>query len=163
MEYNRLLAKEKILKEKLAKDKETTLNTWEIAQNYQDPVLAEDPNQAASALGSHRIRRDHYKGMSNEDAAVVYESNRLQQDELRAKREAEKEDDRKWAANDQALNSLVLDQDNRYEQGKLEERFANVNVLKYQQKEHTKRKIAAKSDASFAATDAFYEGFGKCS
>lgn len=60
----------------------------------RDPMLNEDESRRASALGPHRIRVDHFKGMTEEERAEVERQRAAQLEERRRQREEEAEEDR---------------------------------------------------------------------
>ncbi|KAM7535645.1 hypothetical protein Aperf_G00000096372 [Anoplocephala perfoliata] len=69
--YNEALAAERAEKEHLAKRSEEEANQREILAAINSDFLTENPEQARSAFGPHRICPDRYKGFSPEQLAEI--------------------------------------------------------------------------------------------
>lgn len=50
---------------------ELAANLAEIDATLNSPLMTEDPNAAASALSPYRVRKDHYKGMTDTERRAV--------------------------------------------------------------------------------------------
>lgn len=50
---------------------ELAANLAEIDATLNSPLMTEDPNLAASAMSPYRVRRDHYKGMTDTERRAI--------------------------------------------------------------------------------------------
>lgn len=69
--YNEAMAAEREQKEREVKRNEEEANVQEIINAINSDFLTENPAQGRSALGSHRICPDRYKGFSPEQLAEI--------------------------------------------------------------------------------------------
>lgn len=69
--YNEALAAERVEKERVTKRSEEEANQREILTAINSDFLTENPAQARSAFGPHRICPDRYKGFSPEQLAEI--------------------------------------------------------------------------------------------
>ena len=83
------LAAEKRAREASDRAYETAANEFEIQATLNSAFMTEDPNCQISAVDPYRYRKDHFKGISAEEAARVREYQAMQVEELKARREAE--------------------------------------------------------------------------
>lgn len=70
-DYNDALHREQIHRQALKKVQEQDDNMTEIANAIFSDLLTENPDQAASAFGPHRIVPDRWKGMSAEQLEQI--------------------------------------------------------------------------------------------
>uniref|UniRef100_A0A7S1C7Z1 Uncharacterized protein n=1 Tax=Bicosoecida sp. CB-2014 TaxID=1486930 RepID=A0A7S1C7Z1_9STRA len=95
---NLAAARERRLAARAAKAAEDEAALAEVERMRADPMLSESRVMAAHAEGMHRVRKDHYKGMSQEDLAEIRRVQAAQIEEARRLRaEAKAEDDAYYA------------------------------------------------------------------
>lgn len=80
------LAEEKKRREQEAKQAELAASMAEMEATITSTMMTEDPSQAASALSAYRVRKDHYKGMSEAGKKAIQATQLAQIEEARAKR-----------------------------------------------------------------------------
>ncbi|OCT88036.1 hypothetical protein XELAEV_18016665mg [Xenopus laevis] len=78
-DFNRAQAEETTERKKLEKQQEEEDNSVEISNLIQGDLLSEDPSQASSAFGPHRVVPDRWKGMS---LSQLEEINNVQQQQI---------------------------------------------------------------------------------
>lgn len=79
--YNEALAFEREQKEQAEKRNEEEEKMQEIINAINSDLLTENPEQARSALGPHRICPDRYKGLSPEQLEEIRATQRRQIEE----------------------------------------------------------------------------------
>jgi len=148
-EHNMLLAKEKKAELRMKMLLEKKANQWEVDNNYQSEVLSE--------YNYGRHRRDHYKGMSQEEIDEIHRFNGNKQKEP----DYEKEEDMYWARNNQAVNTILADAEREEEIQKQAARFELNSDHLYQRREHKQREKFLKRDlGEGGVNDGFYSQFG---
>ncbi|VDD81593.1 unnamed protein product [Mesocestoides corti] len=86
--YNEVLAAERAEQERVRRLQEQGANAIEIANCINSDLLTENPAQAISAFGPHRICPDRYKGFSPEQLAEIRQQQVLQiKEKIRMKEE----------------------------------------------------------------------------
>ncbi|VDL57268.1 unnamed protein product [Hymenolepis diminuta] len=87
--YNEALAAEREQKEREAKRNEEEANVQEIINAINSDFLTENPAQGRSALGSHRVCPDRYKGFSPEQLAEIrtVQCNQIQEKAIKEEEE----------------------------------------------------------------------------
>lgn len=129
-----------------------------------DPMLCEDRTLAFSAEGPHRVRRDHYKGMSVEDVEAIRETQRIQMEEARARRAKEEEEDRAYWAGIAAAVDFSLTVDASAAEGKAADQRKYYMELKAQQRADRMRKRAEDAERRGAGIDKeWFKGWNKTS
>uniref|UniRef100_A0A7S0S1F6 Uncharacterized protein n=1 Tax=Chlamydomonas leiostraca TaxID=1034604 RepID=A0A7S0S1F6_9CHLO len=88
-EVNKRLAEERRLKELQDKAAELAANLAEIDATLNSPLMTEDPNLAASAMSPYRVRRDHYKGMTDTERRAILATQLAQMEENKARAAAQ--------------------------------------------------------------------------
>jgi hypothetical protein len=158
---NRFLAKNKKVNDQKSKFENEMYNRWEVQNQLNNPVLAEDPNQAAApGLGPTRVRRDHWKGMPQEEINEIYAFNALQMEENAAKKVVEKGDDMNWAAHNDTLKKWVDEQEYESECAKQDDLYALVEDRKIQAVESKVVKQYEKGQAVGHIDEKFFGSFG---
>lgn len=79
--YNEVLTAERAEKARVQRQQEQDDNATEIANCIYSDLLTEDPGQAISAFGPHRICPDRYKGFSPGQLAEIRMTQGLQMEE----------------------------------------------------------------------------------
>ncbi|XP_053318700.1 RIB43A-like with coiled-coils protein 2 [Spea bombifrons] len=87
-DFNKAQAEETTERKKLERKKETEDNSAEISNLSEGDLLSENPDQAASAFGPHRVAPDRWKGMSPEQLEEIKAVQQQQiQEKMRLKEE----------------------------------------------------------------------------
>ncbi|XP_033621819.1 RIB43A-like with coiled-coils protein 2, partial [Fukomys damarensis] len=99
-EFNRIQAVESAERKKQEKRQEQEDNVAEISNQLRGDLLSENPRQAASSFGPHRVVPDRWKGMSREQLEGIRLAQKQQiQEKLRLQEEARQRDldwGRRW-------------------------------------------------------------------
>lgn len=87
-EFNKAQAEESLERKKLQKQQQEEDNCVEISNNTEGDLLSENPAQATSAFGPHRVVPDRWKGMTPEQRKGVIDVQQQQiQEKMRLKEE----------------------------------------------------------------------------
>jgi hypothetical protein len=158
---NKFLAKTKKVSDQRYKQENEQYNQWEVQNQLSNPVLAEDPNQAAApGLGPTRVRRDHWKGMAQEEINEIYAFNALQMDEKAQKAAMERDEDKNWAAHNDTLKKWVDEQEYDSEVQKQDALYSLVEDRKIQAVETKVGRQFEKQQAVGAIDEKFFGSFG---
>lgn len=159
---NDRLAMEAAEARKRAKEEEEAANAAEIARTVEGGILSEDPADARSALGPHRIRRDHYRGMSAAQVAAYREAQAEQRRRAAERKAAEKAEDIEDARRqrDQLRAAARLEAQQAAQAAKEKAQYAAA--LAQQRKAFEARAARERKEALEPAfTDGFFGGFGQ--
>ena len=85
VDVNARLAEERRLREQYAKAADRAASAAELDASLSSPFMTEDPSLAASALSTLRVRRDHFKGMTEGEKAAIHDVQLAQVEEKRAR------------------------------------------------------------------------------
>ena len=85
VDVNARLAEERRLREQYAKAADQAASAAELDASLSSPFMTEDPSLAASALSTLRVRRDHFKGMTEGEKAAIHDVQLAQVEEKRAR------------------------------------------------------------------------------
>merc|ERR1712093_396179 len=99
-EFNHAMVVQKKEEERQKLLQEAAEEIEELRCNLDSALLSE--LHPPSALGPHRKRNDHYKGMSGDEVVAVYVEQEKQRHEKDTQRDALKKEEMDWAAYDQA-------------------------------------------------------------
>ncbi|XP_072259193.1 RIB43A-like with coiled-coils protein 2 [Pyxicephalus adspersus] len=88
-EFNKAQAEESIERRKLEKQQQEEDNSVEISNLVEGDLLSENPAQAISAFGPHRVVPDRWKGMHPEQ---LEEINKIQQQQIQEKMRLKEEE-----------------------------------------------------------------------
>lgn len=135
LDENRRLAEEKRAAEEEAKAAELAATMAELDATMASPMLNEDPLTATSTLSPFRVRKDHWKGMSETEKRAILETQLRQMAEAKAKRAAEAAAAADHARKQAAINKAMLEQAARVEQFKREQASNLADRLKAQMEE----------------------------
>ncbi|KAM4035988.1 RIB43A-like with coiled-coils protein 2 [Anomaloglossus baeobatrachus] len=128
--FNRAQAEESLERKKLQKQLEEEDNSVEICNNTEGDLLSENPAQASSAFGPHRVAPDRWKGMSPEQLTdVIGVQQRQIQEKMRLKeeeRQRQAEWDRRRAQGARAM--LLLERQQKREEQELRKAQDHVNL-----------------------------------
>lgn len=100
----------------------------ELRCNLDSALLSEI--HPPSALGPHRKRNDHYKGMSGDEVVGVYIDQEKQRREMEKQRETLKKEEMDWAAYDQACLRAGMAMEREAARKKQEERIKVAEAQK---------------------------------
>lgn len=94
---NKMLARARRVREADEKMAAKRAEKDEVQLARESAFLTESRVMGYNFADPRRVRRDHYKGMTQEELAAIRAEQAAQRDELRARREAEQADDKAWA------------------------------------------------------------------
>ncbi|KAL7060771.1 hypothetical protein AAHC03_09240 [Spirometra sp. Aus1] len=94
--YNEVLAAEQAERARIKKQHDEDDNATEIANCIYSDLLTENPAQATSAFGPHRICPDRYKGLTQEQLDHIRKTQQLQVEEKKRLKAEEEERNREW-------------------------------------------------------------------
>jgi len=137
---NMAAAREKRLAAREAKRREDEEALAEIARMRADPMLSESRVLGVSAEGLHRVRRDHYKGMSQEDLAEIRRIQAQQIEDNRRRREAEKAEDDAYYAGIAAAVDFSMTMESEGAGDRAMRNREHLMALKAQQRADRQRK-----------------------
>lgn len=131
-----------------------------LAEEQYKLSQVEDLSSGESALGAHRIRKDHYKGMSRDQIAAIYAENDAIVAAKNAAKDAEKAEDLAWAAHQQSLRDhmAAVERD-----AAAEVRSRNMSAQRdilNQRSEQASMRATAKAANSNQVDPAFFRQFG---
>ncbi|XP_074645300.1 RIB43A-like with coiled-coils protein 2 [Tubulanus polymorphus] len=89
-DFNAALAREAAEKERLHKQQEEDDNATEISNSIFGDLLTENPGQAQSAFGAHRVIPDRWKGMSPQQ---IEDIKKIQEDQMKEKERLRQEEE----------------------------------------------------------------------
>ncbi|XP_077122749.1 RIB43A-like with coiled-coils protein 2 [Ranitomeya variabilis] len=163
-EFNRAQAEESLERKKLQKQLEEEENSVEISNSTGGDLLSEDPAQAASAFGPHRVTTDRWKGMSPEQLKEVTGVQQLQiQEKMRLKeeeRQREAEWDRRRAQEARAM--VLLERQQKRQERELRKEQDHIN-LQLVQAHKAQKNYIDKEVFSNAPTDEYFDQFNTTS
>ncbi|KAG8540136.1 hypothetical protein GDO81_019800 [Engystomops pustulosus] len=128
-EFNRAQAEESLERKKLQKQLEQEDNSVEILNNTGGDLLSEDPAQATSAFGPHRVVPDRWKGMSPQQLKEVMD---VQQQQIQEKTRQLEEERRRQAEWDkkrvqEARAMILLERQQKRQERELRKAQDHVN------------------------------------
>lgn len=140
-DFNRTQALESAERKKQEKKQEQEDNLAEISHLLRGDLLSENPRQAASSFGPHRVVPDRWKGMSQEQLEQIRLAQKQQvQEKLRLQEEERQRDldwDRRRVQGARAM--LLLERQQQRQQRHLRRALDSSN-LSLAQKQHLQRK-----------------------
>jgi hypothetical protein len=154
------LADEKKRREQGAKQAELAASMAEMEATMTSTMMTEDPNQAASALSAYRVRKDHYKGMSEAEKKAIQATQLAQIEEARAKRAAQVAEEASYARTQSDIQRALNAQAARVEQFKKDQAAKSQDVLKRQAEEKAQRDKELAGLYANKIDNAFFGQFG---
>ncbi|XP_053572228.1 RIB43A-like with coiled-coils protein 2 [Bombina bombina] len=129
-DFNRAQAEEASERKKLEKQQEEEDNSVEISNLIDGDLLSENPAQAASAFGPHRVVPDRWKGMTPEQ---VNEITNVQQQQIQEKKRLMEEEKQKLAEWDQkrvqaARTMILLERQQKRQEKELRKAQDHINL-----------------------------------
>ncbi|KAG9491267.1 hypothetical protein GDO78_006571, partial [Eleutherodactylus coqui] len=129
-EFNKAQAEESLERKKLEKQQQDEDSSVEIANTTEGDLLSEDPAQATSAFGPHRVAPDRWKGMNPGQLKEVIDVQQQQiQEKMRLKeeeRQRQTEWDRKRVQEARAM--LLLERQEKRQERELRKAQDHINL-----------------------------------
>ena len=157
---NLQLAEEKRRRDKEAKDNELAASNAEMEATITSTMMTEDPSQAASALSAYRVRKDHFKGMSEAEKRAIQATQLAQIEEARAKRAAQVAEEASYARTQSDIQRALNAQAARVDDFKKAQAARASEVLKRQAEEKAQRDKELSGLYKNKIDDAFFGQFG---
>ena len=157
---NRALAAEVRAKLAAAAGENAAANARELAHMNRNQMLCEDTAVGESAMGEHRVRRDHFKGFSKEQTLQVYHENAMVLEEKRAIKASEGEDDRAFVAQHEELRKLVEETEYAQKQDHRQILAEHSKYLEAQREEQAKLRATEKKESKGHIGPGLMDGFG---
>lgn len=134
-EVNARMAEEKRLKGLADKAAELAANLAEIDATLNSPLMTEDPNMAASAMSQYRVRKDHYKGMTEAERQAILATQLAQMEEKKARMAAQAAEDAAYARTQADILRAMDAQACRVDDFKKQQLAKAAGVLRAQREE----------------------------
>lgn len=160
LEYNKYLAEQKRLRNLEAKQAELNANESEITHSLTSAMMTEDPLQATSAQSAFRVRKDHYKGMSEAEKKAILDTQLAQMEEAKARRELEAAEEAQYARTQHDIFRQLDEQSRRVDDFKKAQAAKAADVLKKQQAEKQERDKSTKELYTNKYAPEFFGQFG---
>lgn len=138
-DYNDALQREMAHRNEIKRMQEQDDNMTEIANNLFSDLLTENPDQAISAFGPHRVVPDRWKGMSPEQIEKIRKEQLLQMEERKRLAEMdrlEREEFDKRRVVEAKAAMIVEKQLERQERELLKQLNDDNRRIEYEQKNH---------------------------
>ncbi|NXU49073.1 RIBC2 protein, partial [Turnix velox] len=163
-DFNRIQAAERAERKRLEKYQKMKDDMTEITTLLQGDFLSENPEQAVSSFGRHRVITDRWKGMNQEQLMAIRSSQKQQvQEKLRLKEE-EHQRDAEWDRQSiqVARAQLVLERHQQRQNRERRRALDNINAVLSQ--EQKSKNIYLKEEAySNFPTNQYYAQFNTTS
>lgn len=160
-EENFVLAEEKKAKEAYMAQMTLAQNTNEQANMVKNDMLCENPTLAVSHAAPYtRVRKDHWKGMSEDEVANVQEMQATQREELKARKMAELDAERRYATQQENFRRTMEMKAQQVEDFKKEQRMQVAATINAQKAEHNTKEATMKKNSSQVPTADFFGQFG---
>ncbi|XP_040847494.1 RIB43A-like with coiled-coils protein 2 [Ochotona curzoniae] len=140
-EFNRNQALESAERKRQEKQQEQEANLAEIAHLLRGDLLSENPQQAASSFGPHRVVPDRWKGMSREQLEEIRLTQQQQVQEKLRLREEERQRDLDWDRRRvQGARATLLSERQQQRQQRHLRRALDSSNRSLAQEQHSQRK-----------------------
>jgi hypothetical protein len=159
-EENMALARQKLLQAQYEREENQSANSWEVKNMVNDAKLCEDPAQADSVFGPHRVRAGHWKGMSKAQVSEYHKSNAAKRADTAAHKDDWKVQEKQWAQYQGQINGVLADREREEAAVEVEKRFALRDFHSQQQADNQERETINKQIATGKVTDKWHSGFG---
>lgn len=160
MDYNMRLAEEKKLRAQMEKMEDLAASQAEMHATATSGFLTENPNMAASASSPYRVRKDHYKGMTEAEVAAIQATQLAQMDELKTRREQERMDEVTYARTQADINRQLNEQVMQVDNFRRQQAARVSDVLKKQMDEKAVRDKARDDLYSNQVAPDYFNQFG---
>mmetsp|Transcript_32571 Transcript_32571/g.97196 ORF Transcript_32571/g.97196 Transcript_32571/m.97196 type:complete len:368 (-) Transcript_32571:452-1555(-) len=160
LEINRQLAEERRLREAQARDAELAANMAELDATMMSRLMTEDPTLAASVLSQNRVRRDHWKGMSEAERAAVIATQKAQMEENEAARRAAAAQEALYAQTQTDIAHALAAQASAVDDFRRRQAAAVQDRLKQQMEEKRRRDAAQAELYANKISDEYHRQWG---
>ena len=160
LEMNQQLAEERRLREQREKQADQAASLVELDTSISSPFLTEDPRLAASAMSALRVRKDHFKGMTEAEKKAVLDTQLAQVEEKRARLAAQQLEEALYARSQHDIQRALSEQARRVEDFKKGQAAKAQEVLKKQVGEKEQRDKELSSLYKNKIHDSFFTQFG---
>ncbi|NXK02099.1 RIBC2 protein, partial [Herpetotheres cachinnans] len=163
-DFNRTQAAELAEKKRLEKHQKMKDDMDEISSLLQGDLLSENPEQAVSSFGRHRVITDRWKGMNRDQLMAIRYSQQQQVLEKLKVREEERRRDAEWDRQSiqAARAQLVLERRQQRENRKCRQALDSVNA-KLSQEQKSKNIYLKEEAYSNFPTGQYYAQFNTTS
>ncbi|XP_056373474.1 RIB43A-like with coiled-coils protein 2 [Hyla sarda] len=163
-EFNRAQAEESLQRKKLEKQLQEEDNSVEITNNMEGDLLSEDPAQATSAFGPHRVVTDRWKGMTPEQLKEVID---VQQRQIQEKMRLEEEERQRQAEWDrkrvqEARAMVLMERQQKRQERELRKAQDHIN-MELAQAHKAQKNYLNQEVFSNTPTDQYFEQFNTTS
>lgn len=139
LNINGQLAEERRLRDGQRKESELAANMAEVEATLASAMMTEDPMTAASAMSPYRVRKDHYKGMTETERRAIQDTQLAQIEEMKARRAAQELEELVYAKSQADIHKALTAQAQRVDDFKKTQLKKAQDVLKRQMEEKAER------------------------
>lgn len=139
---------------------ESGLRSNEIRCALENPVLSEDPRQAASSLSAGRVRVDHWKGMTQAEHQSIIHQQFMQQQELKSRRQEEVRKEAQWAQASHMTDQAIKEQQRQVDNLQRQQEKDRLHFLQQQAEEKRTRDAALNDVYANAVSKDYFSQFG---
>eukprot|EP00891_Asterochloris_glomerata_P005719 jgi/Astpho2/5719/fgenesh1_pm.00079_%23_56_t len=132
----------------------------ELAATVMDPYLVEDPAMAASATSPFRVRKDHWKGMSETEKRAIADMQLQQMAEKQSRKQQELQEEAEYADLQARIGRSILQQAYQVEEFKAQMARQAADFLKRQMSEKEARDASIKALYANSARPEYFKQFG---
>ncbi|KAM5173043.1 RIB43A-like with coiled-coils protein 2 [Mantella aurantiaca] len=163
-EFNKAQVEELLERRKLEKQQEEEDNSVEIFNLVEGDLLSENPAQAISAFGPHRVVSDRWKGMKPEQ---LEEINNVQQQQIHEKMRLKEEERQRQAEWDrrrlqEARAMVLLERQQQRQEKELRKGQDHIN-LQLAEAHRAQKNYFNKEVFTNSPTDAYFDQFNTAS
>lgn len=160
LEVNRKLAQDRKAHRETVEAKELAQKLQELESSWHSPWLTEDPNQAASCLSQCRVRRDHWKGMTETERQAILRTQMEQIQEHRRRLQQQKEEEDHYVKMQKDVLTSLHEQLLGVDKFKQKQARQAADFLQQQAEEKRQRDKELKELYSNAIAPEFFQQFG---
>lgn len=136
-------------------------NLAEIEYTTTDPFHTEDPNAAVSTLAPWRVRKDHFKGFSQQQREDILATQAAQLEDRSRRLAADREAELAFAAQQEAVRKALEVKAMQVDQFKREQAAQAAAFLQQQKQMKTTRDLELKQQLQgLSVSDKFFTRFG---
>ncbi|NXN12613.1 RIBC2 protein, partial [Indicator maculatus] len=163
-DFNRTQASEMAERKKLEKHQKNKEDMDEISNLLQGDLLSENPEQAVSSFGRHRVIPDRWKGMSPDQLMAIRYSQQQQVLEKQRLQEEERRRDAEWDRQriQAARAQLVLERQQEWQSRECRRALDNINA-ELSQEQKSKNIYLKEEEYSNILTEQYFAQFNTTS
>eukprot|EP00798_Chlamydomonas_sp_ICE-L_P013944 gene13944-19880_t len=139
LDINMKLAEERKRREAQERNSNLASNMAEQDAVFNSPLMTEDPALAASSQSAYRVRKDHYKGMSEAEKQAILDTQLAQMEENKARKAAKDLEEQMFSKLQVDVNRAMNEQARRVDDFKKIQMDRASEVLKKQMAEKEAR------------------------